>query len=205
MLSLRRLRKPRAVKLPRVYHVTGEDLGPPEIDVEISGCILVPINSGSGVNIMTEETAHSLGFHTFEPTSRVLRLAHQTRRMPLGMLRDIKTIIGGVAFPLTYIILQPLMKKGYDVLIGRPWLYGARVRCDWQRNRLQFWDPSDPQGTLITVPWVKIPHEGETPSTILDYTSAEDNTSSDDKGWDVRYVACCAVEEELEYNQPEED
>lgn len=70
MLSLHRPRKPRAVKLPGVYHVTGEDLGPSEIDVEIIGCILlkVPVASGSGVNIMTEETAHSLGIHTFEPT-----------------------------------------------------------------------------------------------------------------------------------------
>lgn len=192
MLSLRRPRKPCTVKLLEIYHVTGEDLGPPEIDVEIGGCTIfrVPVNSGSGVNIMTEETAHSLGFHTFEPTTRVLRLADQTRRMPLEILRDIKTIIGGVAFPLIYIILQPPMKRGYDVLIGRPWLYGARVRCDWQRKRLQFRDPSN-SSTVITVPWVKIPHEGETPSTSLGYTSAEDNTSSDDEGWEVRYVACC--------------
>ncbi|OAE34517.1 hypothetical protein AXG93_3805s1000 [Marchantia polymorpha subsp. ruderalis] len=186
MLSLRRPRKPCTVKLLEIYHVTGEDLGPPEIDVEIGGCTIfrVPVNSGSGVNIMTEETAHSLGFHTFEPTTRVLRLADQTRRMPLEILRDIKTIIGGVAFPLIYIILQPPMKRGYDVLIGRPWLYGARVRCDWQRKRLQFRDPSN-SSTVITVPWVKIPHEGETPSTSLGYTSAEDNTSSDDEGWEV--------------------
>ncbi|OAE29092.1 hypothetical protein AXG93_4008s1030 [Marchantia polymorpha subsp. ruderalis] len=125
--------------------------------------------------------------------------------MHLGIFRDIKTIIGGVPFPLTYIILQPLMKKGYDVLIGRPWLYGARVQCDWQRKRLQFRHPSDPEGALITVPWAKIPHEGKTPSTSLGYTTAEDNTSSDDDVWDVRYVACCAVEQELEDNQEETD
>lgn len=35
---------------------------------------------------------------------------------------NVQTIIGGVAFSLTYIILRPLVKTKYDVLIGRPWL-----------------------------------------------------------------------------------
>ncbi|OAE35117.1 hypothetical protein AXG93_2682s1000 [Marchantia polymorpha subsp. ruderalis] len=100
MLSLRRPRKNRVVKLPEVYHVTSKDLGPLEINVEIGGCYIrkVPVNSGSGVNIMTEDTARCLGFQTFEPTTRVLRLADQTRRMPLGMLRNIITTIGGADF-----------------------------------------------------------------------------------------------------------
>lgn len=57
MLSLRRSCKPCTVKLPGVYHVMGEDLRPPEMDVEIGGCTLlkVPVDCGSGVNIMTEE------------------------------------------------------------------------------------------------------------------------------------------------------
>lgn len=107
MLSLRRPWKPRAVKLPQVYQVTSEDQGPPEIDVEIGGCCVrkVQVDSGSGVNIMTEDTTRALGFSVFEPTTRVLRLADQTRRMPLGMLRNIRTNIGGAEFQLTYIIL----------------------------------------------------------------------------------------------------
>ncbi|OAE26958.1 hypothetical protein AXG93_225s1010 [Marchantia polymorpha subsp. ruderalis] len=183
-----------------------EDLGPPEIDVEIGGCIICKktVDSGSEVNIMTEDTTRCLGFRSFEPTTRVLRLADQTRRMPLGMLRDITTIIGGAEFQLSYIILQPLMKRGYEVLIERPWLYGARVRCDWRRKRLQFLDPRDPS-SVITVPWVKIPHEGESQSTSSGYTSAKDNTSSDEESWDVRFVTCCSVEEELEDNQPDDN
>ncbi|OAE26914.1 hypothetical protein AXG93_694s1000 [Marchantia polymorpha subsp. ruderalis] len=140
MLSLRRPRKPRTVKLPEVYQVEGGDLGPPEIDVEIGGCT----------------------------------------------------------------ICKPLMKRGYEILLGRPWLYGAQVRYDWQRKRLQFPDPRDPS-SVITVPWVKILHEGKTQSTSPGYTLAEDNTSTDEESWDVRFVACCSVEEELEDNQPDDD
>ncbi|OAE34645.1 hypothetical protein AXG93_3267s1130 [Marchantia polymorpha subsp. ruderalis] len=104
--------------------------------------------------------------------------------MALDMLRDITTIIGGAEFQLTYINLQPLMKRGYEILLGRPWLYSAQVRCDWRRKRLQFPDPRDPL-TVITVPWVKIPHEGETQSTSSGYTLAEDSPSSDEASWDV--------------------
>lgn len=211
MLSLRRPRKPRKEKLPAVYRVEGGDLGPPEIEVEIGGCVIqkVPVDSGSGVNIMTEETANSLGFQTFEPTSRVLRLADQTRRMPLGMLSNVRTNIGGVDFQLSYIILQPLMKKGYDVLLGRPWLYDAKARCDWSRKRLQFRSPADPP-TVITVPWTKVPHEGETPSTTSGYTTGGETSSSCTSETEtseefVGYVTCCSIEEEGDEVYPDEE
>lgn len=130
-----------------------EDLGPPEIEVKICGCTIrkVPIDSRSGVNIMTEETAHSLGYHHFEPTPRVLQLADQTRRKPLEMLCNIPTTIDGVIFPLTYTILKPVMKMEYNVLIGRPWLYGAKICSDWRRKCLQFQDPNRLDGALIKV------------------------------------------------------
>ncbi|OAE24442.1 hypothetical protein AXG93_4443s1010 [Marchantia polymorpha subsp. ruderalis] len=210
MLSLSRPRKPRATKLLQVYQVINEDQGRPEIDVEIGGCCVrkVPVDSGSGVNIMTEDTARALGFSVFEPTKRVLRLADQTRRMPAGMLRNVKTTIGGADFRLTYIILQPMMKQGYDVLLGRPWLYGAQVRCDWRRHRLKFPHPKYPSRT-ITVPWTKIPHEGETPSTSAGYTSeADSDLSIRSDYWTpeiVGFVACCSVEEELDAIQPEDE
>ncbi|OAE27280.1 hypothetical protein AXG93_59s1250 [Marchantia polymorpha subsp. ruderalis] len=147
----------------------------------------------------------------FEPTTRVLRLADQTRRMPLGMLRNIRTNIGGAEFQLTYIILQPLVKQGYDILLGRPWLYGAQVRCDWRRHRLKFSHPKYPSRT-ITVPWTKIPHKGETPSTSAGYTSGADSDSSirsdywtPDSDYFVGFVACCSVEEELDAIQPEDE
>ncbi|OAE23318.1 hypothetical protein AXG93_3390s1030 [Marchantia polymorpha subsp. ruderalis] len=89
-VAMRRPRQLRPTKLPKVNHAKNEDLGPPEIEVEI----------------------------------------YQTRRKPLEMLRNIPTTIGDVTFLLTYTILKPLMKMGYDVLIGRPWLYGARICSD---------------------------------------------------------------------------
>ncbi|OAE21593.1 hypothetical protein AXG93_2838s1010 [Marchantia polymorpha subsp. ruderalis] len=88
-IALKRPKKTRAHKLPRVYQVLHEDLTAPEIDIEICGFTIrkVPLDSGSDLEIP--------GSH------------HQ-------------------------------------------------------------------RGPKITVPWVKIPHEGETQSTSSRYTLEED-------------------------------
>ncbi|KAL2624211.1 hypothetical protein R1flu_008456 [Riccia fluitans] len=100
-LLLAALKKPKRTKvknLPIVFQVGLENLGSPKVDIEIDGCLIkhVPIDSGSGVNIMTEETTHGLGYMKFESTPRVLRMADQSRRRPLGVLRDLIIVIGGV-------------------------------------------------------------------------------------------------------------
>ena len=49
-----------------------EDFGEPELEVEFEGCVFskVPVDGGSGVNIMLEDTAFDLGYTTFEPTTK---------------------------------------------------------------------------------------------------------------------------------------
>lgn len=139
-VAFKRPRRIRALKLPQVYQILHNHLGALEIDIEICGCTIrkVPLDSESGINIMSKETVHGLELKSFESTPQIICLADQTRSKPLGILQDIQTVIGGVTMPLTYIILSPLMKMGYNVLIGRPWLYGAQVRTDWHKQRLQF-------------------------------------------------------------------
>jgi hypothetical protein len=105
------------------------DRGQPELTVQIAGCTIpkVPVEGGSSVDLMTEPTAFGLGFEEFEPANRVLRMADQSRVMPLGVLNDVTTVIGGIPFMLTYVIIQPTSPSTYPVLLGRPWLYGANV------------------------------------------------------------------------------
>ena len=63
-----------------------EDFGALELEVEIEGCVIpkVPVDGGSGVNIMLEDTAFELGYTMFEPMTQVLRLADQSRVVPVG-------------------------------------------------------------------------------------------------------------------------
>ncbi|KAL3675122.1 hypothetical protein R1sor_025070 [Riccia sorocarpa] len=205
--SLKHVGRKRRRALPTLFHIEQEDMGSPEIDVEIAGCVMkkVIIDPGSGVNIMTEETAHALGFTEFEATPRILRMADQTRRRPVGVLRNIQTMIGGVPFHLTYIILRPAVRSGYKVLIGRPWLYGAKVKTDWFRHKLFLRDMRTLEHLMVTVSWKKIPYLGETSSTNLGYTSDNtESTSSDWKGdaFEVNYLECYAVDDE---DLPDED
>ncbi|OAE24793.1 hypothetical protein AXG93_3086s1000 [Marchantia polymorpha subsp. ruderalis] len=92
-------------------------------------------------------------------------------------------------------VYQPLTKMGYDVLIGRPWFYGAKVKSDWHKRSLQFRDPNNKAGPKITVPWERIPHEGETPSTSSGYTLEEETTTSD-SDTNVHYMEFYEVDEE---------
>ena len=52
-----------------------EDFGALELVVEIEGCVIpkVPVDGGSGVNLMLEDTAYDLGYTTFEETDQLLR------------------------------------------------------------------------------------------------------------------------------------
>ena len=54
-----------------------EDYGAPELVIEVEGCVIpkVPVDGGSGVNLMLEDTAYDLGYTSFEETDQVLRMA----------------------------------------------------------------------------------------------------------------------------------
>ena len=51
-----------------------EDYGAPELVVEVDGCTIpkVPVDGGSGVNLMLESTAFDLRYTTFEETDQIL-------------------------------------------------------------------------------------------------------------------------------------
>ena len=74
----RRKKLPSTIADVRLTEV--EDWGAPEIDTKIDGCMItrVPVDGGSGVNVMLEQTASDLGYTEFEPTPKILlRMANQ--------------------------------------------------------------------------------------------------------------------------------
>ena len=83
-------RRKKRHKLPSVAvnFLEIEDYGAPELVVEVEGCTIpkVPIDGGSGVNLMLEDTAFDLGYTSFEETDQVLRLPDQSRVIPAGRL-----------------------------------------------------------------------------------------------------------------------
>ncbi|KAL3697837.1 hypothetical protein R1sor_011913 [Riccia sorocarpa] len=156
-----------------VFKIEEDDHGAQEIDVVIDGSVIkdVPVDSGSGINIMTEDTAHALGFTKFEPCNTYLRMANQTKSTPIGMIRNVSTIIGGVLFFLNYVILQPECKMGFEVLIGRPWLYMAKVKTNWQKRTFSFKSIAGTAVKRVTISWGRPLPQGGKSSDDEGYTS----------------------------------
>lgn len=105
---------------------------------------------------MTEATAFNLGLTQLEKTPKVLRMADQSRVVPVGKLNEITTLIGGVAFLLDYIIIRPEVHSSFPLLLGRPWLYAAKVKLNWEQQELSFGKPR------VTLNWAGDYHLGET-------------------------------------------
>ena len=169
----------RKVKLPSVAvnFSQPEDSGAPEVTVEIEGCSIpeVPIDGGSGVNLMLEDTAFDLGFTTFEATDQVLRMADQSRVRPVGKLSQVPTRIGGTDYLLNYVIIRVHKGRPFSMLLGRPWLYSARVLVDWAAKELVVGKPP------VRIPWATEKYMGETSESdgyTTDWTEPEDSVSS---------------------------
>ena len=62
-----------------------KDYGTPELVVEVDGCTIpkIPVDGGSGVNLMLESTVFDLGYTTFAKTDQILRMADQSRVVPV--------------------------------------------------------------------------------------------------------------------------
>jgi hypothetical protein len=128
-------RRKKRTKLPSVAtnFLQVEDQGALELTVVIEGCTIprVRVDGGSGVNLMLEDTAFDLGYTSFEATDQVLRIADQSRVLPIGRLSQIPTVIGEVTYLLNYVVIRVNSGRPFPMLLGRPWLYMAGVLVDW--------------------------------------------------------------------------
>ncbi|CAM6101338.1 unnamed protein product [Calypogeia fissa] len=150
--------------------------GQPELTIQIVGCVIpkIPVDGGSGVNLMIDKVAYELGFQEFQATSRWLRMADQSCVAPVGILHKVATEIGGLTFNPSYIIIRPESPSNFPVLLGRPWLYGAGVKVNWPAKQFAFGKPQ------VRVNWDIDQHQGE--SEIDEgYTSESSITSSEEE------------------------
>ena len=155
-----RKRRTKRTKLPSVAtnFLQAEDQGAPEVTVVVEGCTIphVPVDGGSGVNLMLEDTAFDLGYTTFEATTQVLRMADQSRVLPIGRLSQVPTVIGEVTYLLNYVIIRVTSGRPFPMLLGRPWLYMAGVLVDWGAQ--EFVLGKDRK----RIPWKLDSYQGET-------------------------------------------
>jgi hypothetical protein len=171
-------RRKKKFKLPSVAvnFSQPEDSGAPEVTVEVEGCSIpkVLVDGGSGVNLMLEETAFDLGYTAFEATDQVLRMADQSRVNLVGKLSQVPTRIGGVTYLLNFVIIRVQTGRPFPMLLGRPWLYSARVLVDWRAKEFVIGKPS------FRIPWTTKKHLGETSDSdgyTTNWSEPEDSDS----------------------------
>ena len=149
------------------------DPGAPMIDVSIDG-VLVPgvqVDGGSSVNLMTAETAETLGLTSISPTALTLRMADHSRVKPVGVVRNILTIIAGHEFNIDYVVFKlPRSASSYPILLGRPWLYNAKAKNDWGKGTLTLGKGGD----KIVLQMYPVKYHGESQVPLTEVTSEVD-------------------------------
>jgi hypothetical protein len=72
-----------------------------------------------------------LGLPKPKPTPYNMRMANQTTTKPMGLIRDLKIYVHGIPYITIYIVLQNnVIDFSYSMLLGRPWLRGAKMAHD---------------------------------------------------------------------------
>ena len=96
------------------------------------------IDGGSGVNVISETTCHSLGITQWEPCPFWLRMADTSSVTPTELIRDLVVTIGGHAFRISAVVLQLNAQGAYLLLLGRPWLKTSHTKKNWWKNIITF-------------------------------------------------------------------
>ena len=156
------------------------DPGAPTIDVTIDGLMIpgVQIDGGSSVNLMNVDTMDSLDLTGLIPTTLILRMADHSRVKPLGILRAIQTVIAGIMYHIDYIIFKIQSSSlSYPILLGRPWLYQAKAKNDWDRGTLTIG-----QGTnKIVLQMYPVQYHGESQLPPSEMTSEVESDSDEEE------------------------
>jgi hypothetical protein len=65
----------------------------------------VLLDGGFGVNIMMEKLRVQLGLSKPKPAPYNLRMADQTIAKPLGLIKDLKILVHGITYAMTFTII----------------------------------------------------------------------------------------------------
>jgi hypothetical protein len=128
------------------------------------------VDGGSGVNVMTEQTAIDLGYTSFDFTPKIFKMANQEEVVPLGKISRVLTRLDELEYALNYVVIKLLLPSVFPILLGRPWLYKAGVLEDWKKKEFRIGQ--------VQIPW-RI-SQGESTATPPEYTSGSENLTDEE-------------------------
>jgi hypothetical protein len=79
-------------------------------------------------------------------------MANQTITKPLSLIKDLKILIHGIPYAVTFTMIQNgVLDSSYSMLLGCPWLRDAKLSHDWGNNIIII----QRNGTIRTIPLTK--------------------------------------------------
>jgi hypothetical protein len=81
----------------------------------------VLLDGGSRVNIINEKLGMQLSLSKSNPTLYNLHMANQTIAKPLGLIKDLKIMVHGIPYIITFIVIQNnVLDSSNFMLLGHP-------------------------------------------------------------------------------------
>ena len=57
---------------------------------------------------------------------------------PLGLIRKLQIVVSGHHFEISTAVLALDAPRAYPILLGKPWLWFANIKQNWQHNYISF-------------------------------------------------------------------
>ncbi|KAL2624314.1 hypothetical protein R1flu_008559 [Riccia fluitans] len=99
------------------------------IPVQIGDVIFprVLVDTGSGVNVMSNQIRIRLGYHRMAPPTTKLAMADNTLVWPLGMLLAVSVVVEGVRLIVSFQVIEMKDLEWTQLILGRTWQKGTRA------------------------------------------------------------------------------
>ncbi|CAM8900702.1 unnamed protein product [Rhodiola kirilowii] len=91
---------------------------------------------GASVSIMPYSLYSKLNLGDLCPTNISIRLADRSCRLPKGILKDVPVKVKNIYIPADFIVLEISEDTDIPIILGRPFLYTARVVIDMDRGSI---------------------------------------------------------------------
>ncbi len=110
------------------------------------------LDGGFGDNIITKKLKVQLGMSKPKLAPYNMCMANETIIKPLGLTKDLKIIVYGIPYVVTFIVIHSIvLDSNYLILLGHPWLKDVKVFHDWGNNTITI----KGVGTILTILVIK--------------------------------------------------
>ncbi|CAM8906109.1 unnamed protein product [Rhodiola kirilowii] len=130
---------------------------------------------GASVSIMPYSLYSKLNLGDLCPTNISIRLADHSCRLPKGILKDVPVKVKNIYIPADFIVLEISEDTDITIILGRPFLYTARVVIDMDRGSIALRVGSERVVFYL-------PDMCRTPSLLADSMSIEGADAADAAG-----------------------